>query len=34
LLMQRHIAYQEHHRLAVVQPPVQLGLFETSTDLG
>ncbi len=34
LLMQRHIAYREHQRLAVVQPPVQLGLFETSTDSG
>jgi Putative transposase DNA-binding domain len=34
LLLRRHAAYREHHRLAVVQPPVQLSLFETSTDVG
>ncbi len=34
LLLRRHAAWKKHHRLAVVQPPVQLGLFETSTDVG
>ncbi len=34
LLLRRHATYREHHRLAVVQPPVQLSLFETSTDVG
>jgi hypothetical protein len=34
LLLRRHAAYRVHHRLAVVQPPVQLSLFATSTDVG
>ncbi len=34
LLLRRHAAYREHYRLAVVHPPVQLSLLETSTDVG
>jgi len=37
LLMRRHKEWKQKHRLTVVEPPVQLGLWarsETSTDVG
>ncbi len=34
LLIWRHEAWKQTYGLAVVQPPVQLGLFEASTDVG
>ena len=34
LLMRRHVVYQEHQRLVVVQPPAQLVLFEQEHSTG